>query len=373
MNVLHICSDYPYTSVYRELLDHFSDKTSHTVYVPMLRGAQVPLEQAPSRVNVVYSQDHTGLDRIFYRKKTQKVVAALERKVDLRGFEIIHGHHLFSGGGAAYQVAQRYGIRYITAVRNTDVNWFLRYAFHLRSFGMRILEGASRVIFISPAHLHTVISRFVPPRLRDSLASKAMVIPNGVSDFWLENRYWRSSPGPGVPIRLLYVGQFTANKNALGLIRAAELLYGRGHPVEVTLIGEGPEKERLQSYASRNTIPIHVEGWVSSRWELRERYRTADVLVLPSFTETFGLVYIEAMSQGLPIVYSSGQGIDGYFRVGEIGYPCKPGRPSSIADAVLAICEGYPKLSNNCTTFSTRFRWVDIAREYESIYRESCV
>ena len=42
---------------------------------------------------------------------------------------------------------------------------------------------------------------------------------------------------------------------------------------------------------------------------------------MPSFPETFGLVYVEAMSQGLPIIYTKGQGIDGYFEDGKVGYP----------------------------------------------------
>jgi len=371
VNVLHISSDYPYTSVFRELLEHLSARDFHTMYVPMPAGVQVPaVENTSSHFRVIYSSDYSRAERLLFFRKTLKVVNAIERQVKIGDVHVIHAHHLFSGGGVAHLIAKKTGIKYITAVRNTDINWFFRYAVHLRAFGARILEGASKVIFLSPAQQQTVLSKYVPSRLVESVAAKSVVIPNGVSDYWLENRYWRLAERTHAALRLLFVGQFTRNKNVSAVIRTGELLSVRGWPVEVTLLGDGPEREGLLRMAGKSNIPITIVPWTTCKSELRDRYREADVLVMPSFTETFGLVYIEAMSQGLPVVYSENQGIDGYFEPGVIGQPCDPRNVNSIADAVLAIGSEYQVISRNCTALSARFGWGGIASVYESIYSE---
>ena len=53
-------------------------------------------------------------------------------------------------------------------------------------------------------------------------------------------------------------------------------------------------------------------------------YKSAHIFVMPSLTETFGIVFIEALSQGLPLIYTKGQGIDGYFPQGFVGYAYNP-------------------------------------------------
>jgi glycosyltransferase involved in cell wall biosynthesis len=57
--------------------------------------------------------------------------------------------------------------------------------------------------------------------------------------------------------------------------------------------------------------------------KLLNNYRNSDIFIMPSYNETFGLVYIEAMSQGLPIIYTQNEGVDGYFKEGSVGYSVK--------------------------------------------------
>ncbi len=76
-------------------------------------------------------------------------------------------------------------------------------------------------------------------------------------------------------------------------------------------------------------------GFVGEKEKLLEIYRQCDVLVVPSFRESFGLIYVEALTQGLPVVYTKGQGFDGNFEDGHIGYSIQPESPESIAEAIL--------------------------------------
>ena len=61
----------------------------------------------------------------------------------------------------------------------------------------------------------------------------------------------------------------------------------------------------------------------------------SDIFVMPSRYETFGLVYVEALSQGLPVIYTRGQGFDGQIPDGEVGYSVKCNDVNEIAEKLF--------------------------------------
>lgn len=89
---------------------------------------------------------------------------------------------------------------------------------------------------------------------------------------------------------------------------------------------------------------------------------------MPSKHETFGLVYAEAMSQGLPVIYTRGQGFDGQFEEGEVGYSVQYDSAEEIVDRIKEILNNYKTISNNCVEKVDRFDWDEIARKYIEIY-----
>ena len=90
-----------------------------------------------------------------------------------------------------------------------------------------------------------------------------------------------------------------------------------------------------------------------------------------SHKETFGLVYIEAISQCLPIVYTSGQGVDGYFSDGEYGFKANSRSVESISTAIKNTLNKFP---NGLGPFeknpAASFSWDKIAKVYmEEVYK----
>jgi len=79
-------------------------------------------------------------------------------------------------------------------------------------------------------------------------------------------------------------------------------------------------------------------------------------------------VYAEAMSQGLPIIYTRGQGFDGQFKEGEVGYSVQYNSAEEISDRVKDILNNYETISKNCIEKVDKFDWDKIAKEYLSIY-----
>ncbi len=107
---------------------------------------------------------------------------------------------------------------------------------------------------------------------------------------------------------LLYVGRFAPEKNLEGLVRAWARLAGDRScpPLRLALVGYGPEKPSLRALVSR----LHLWGTVEFRGPARQEdlpaiYRAADALILPSLREPWGLVVLEGMACGLPVLVSA--------------------------------------------------------------------
>ena len=106
---------------------------------------------------------------------------------------------------------------------------------------------------------------------------------------------------------LLFVGRFIALKRPMDLMLAARELAHDGLDVEVLYVGAGPLSEALRGAADRLENTVVLTGF-RNQTELPELYAVADILVVPSESETWGLVVNEAMACGLPVVVSSGVG-----------------------------------------------------------------
>ncbi len=97
--------------------------------------------------------------------------------------------------------------------------------------------------------------------------------------------------------------------------------------------------------------------------------RDSDIFVMPSIHETFGLVYAEALTQGLPVIYTKGEGFDGFFAQGKVGYAVESNDYNSIAKYVIEIYENYETYSKNCIKEAIKFGWNNIAELYINLYK----
>ena len=360
MRVLQIANGYLDNKLYTLLFAALAHRgAEQTVFVPVN-----VKKEASHRENVHIVPCFDQIDRALFFRKQKKMLSWLEENLDLPGFDVIHAHTVFSGGYAAYRLHQKYGTPYIVAVRNTDVNVFFKYMVHLRKTGLEILKHAEKVIFLSPAYQEKVLADWVPLSLLEQIAEKSMVIPNGIAQlFFDQNAQPRTL---GSRLRLAYVGDINANKNPELTIHAAEILRSRGHDVSFTVIGSVKD-EKYRSLLSKDFVTHHDR---CPQEAVIEHLKNADIFVMPSHTETFGLVYAEAMSQGLPVLYTAGQGFDGHFPEGEVGFAVSDKNAEDVADKILKITENYETMSENAISGARKFDWDAIAGVYETIYRE---
>ncbi|MGM0567465.1 MAG: glycosyltransferase, partial [Bacteroidota bacterium] len=102
--------------------------------------------------------------------------------------------------------------------------------------------------------------------------------------------------------------------------------------------------------------------------KLIEEYRRADVFAMPSHSETFGLVYIEAMSQGLPVLYAKNEGIDKLFEDFTVGTAAEHDSPEDIAAKLLLIEQNKERLAKNALEQSIKFNWETVSEKYADVY-----
>ena len=91
---------------------------------------------------------------------------------------------------------------------------------------------------------------------------------------------------------------------------------------------------------------------------------------MPSFTESFGLTYIEALSQRVPVIFSKGQGIDGYFNNRNIGLSVNPYSTEEISKAIQQIKINYEEYIQSDLSYLSQFKWNNIANNYLKLYKE---
>ena len=138
-------------------------------------------------------------------------------------------------------------------------------------------------------------------------------------------------------LRLLYVGRLSQEKNLFKLLNAYRSIQS-SHKIELVLIGDGPQKEELVNFILRNDIR-NVTFTGSMGWqEIVDYYAAADVFVLPSNAETWGLVVNEAMMCRLPVLVSHNCGCsaDLVFE-GENGYTFNPNSVDDLANKILMM------------------------------------
>lgn len=371
MKVLHINGNYLTTALHQTMIEHL-DKTGidSTIIAPTYNAESAVIKL---NENVIAAQCFRKNDRFFFGYKQKKIIHYITQNVSVQDYQLIHAYTLFTDGNVAYELSKQYQIPYVVAVRNTDLNHFFKIRLNLRKRGIEILENAAAVFFLSEAYKEKLFSQYIPLDKQEGILQKSYVIPNGIDDFWFHNQYkGRNLERAAERIRdkelnVVCVAQITPNKNIPLLQKALGLLQEEGWNTCLTVVGKVLDEKELDIIRQDKNTEYHAPV---PKEKLIDYYRAADVFAMVSHHETFGLVYAEAMSQGLPVLYTKGQGFDGQFPEGTVGYHGNPVSAEDIADRIRQVCENYATLAGNCMELTEKFGWDGICAEYKKIYGE---
>lgn len=361
MNILHVNSYYAQGTFYKQLYDE-QKRTGMAidVYVP----TPVPVNRDLGNYTTV-SINHKKYDRYLFYLKHTKIYRDIKKTYQLYDYSVVHAHSLFSNGYIAMRIKKEFGIPYIVAIRDTDANVFFKQMIWLRKLGINIMQDADKIIFLSATYRDAVIDKYVPEQLKEAMLNKSAVIPNGIEKFWLDNLGTPKISQQGDKLKLLFVGLINKRKNIPATIKAIKRLILQGYEVSFTIVGKVKDKVIFDQIRKERFIQYISH---CSKEKLIEIYRNNDIFVMPSITETFGLVYPEAMSQGLPVIYTKGQGFDGQFADGAVGYAVNCFDVADIAAKIILIKNNYDEISENAVISAKKFCWSEISQDYKNIY-----
>ena len=363
MKIFQICNGYFATKLYKELFDGLNIRGCiNKIFVFTWDKSNLNKKNDDNKIIVTYFSKILRLFFYLKQKKVFKSLLSVETKFD---YVLIHAHTLFSNGDIALRLKMKYGIPYIVAIRNTDINVFFKYFFFLRKYGLKIMENADKIIFLSPSYKKECLEDYVPVEKREEIERKAVIIPNGINKFWIENSV--SSKKRHKEIRLIYVGSIDKNKNVITTILACKKLLSQGYEVKFTVVGDIEIKIDELNQAFIKHIPY------STKKEIRKYFEESDIFIMPSKYETFGLVYAEALSQGLPVIYTRGQGFDGQIPDGEVGYSVRYDDVDEIVEKIILIYNNYNTYSAKIKNYIHKFDWENIADNYKMIYENIIV
>ena len=373
MKILHINSYYIDNHLYSQLYKVLDAEMQQVVYIPIKTDREPENLVKLSKTDLIFEKIIDPFHKYNYFGKIRKILKSIQTKQLTNSVDFIHAHNLFTDGALAYKLKKKFGISYIVAVRTTDIGLQYRLMWHRRPLIHKVLKNADSIVFISNTYRDKLFA-MMPKSLVSKITYKVRVIPNGIDDMWLNNIQRPRAVPLEDRVHLLYVGQIISRKNVLLLIEAVTLL-NKETGDKYTLTAIGPESKTEPDYYKTfldliKTLPwVDFKGRVKPGEGLLEAYRSCDIFVMPSKYELFGLVYIEALSQGKPVLYAKGEGIDGFLKDYHAGKAVDPDNAKAISDGIRAIVREY----DTYTDFDNvvlPFNWNTIATVYKNMYRK---
>ena len=375
MNLLYITEDYTASKVSHMLLmNELKQRRDLTAYVvcPIRdknRKSLVTSYQTHERLIAVCKEIDVSPRRykLDFAERVRCKIRMIEQNVPMAEIDLIHAATLYSDGAVAYKLSQKYGIPYFVTARSADLKTYTQKLFYLWPLANRIISHASDIVTVTAVIKDALIRnwRYLPSKGK---LANSLVLGNGIDDIWLNNLHL-GQRHIGNAVKVLFIGRFDNNKNALNLIEAVLRLQQR-IDISLTMIGgNGEFHDDVLRLVNQHGDRLTYAGEIYDKAKLMRVVRQHDIFAMVSHRETFGLVYAECLSQGLPILYSCGTGFYGMYPEGFVGYGANSRSVPSIAESLERIIGNYDQISSNVASLDFgRFTWSAIAREYMKLY-----
>ena len=372
MKVLHISNDFCLTKVHSMLYQELDRMgVEQTVFNPVRDAALVGRNRFEGpHTFVIYAHVVKPWHKFAYHLKLRYVYNEMLKRINPEEYSLTHATTLLTDGGLAYQLYKQFGIPYIVAVRNTDVNEFLKFMPHTWMDARKILLHAKKIVFINKGLCDDLVRHPAIRGIASEIEGRFMLMPNGINDYYLDHVSHEQRTGHNI----VYVGQFIVRKNVMRLAKAVLQLREKPqfHDCTLTLVGGGRAKQDMNSkdtgieqLIKERPDVFRFVGPINEQSKMCEVFASAKLFAMPSLNETFGLVYIEALSQNLPVLYTKGQGVDGLLP-STAGIAVNPYSIDDIANGLAAMLTN--EQAGNQEVDFEQFRWSKIAEKYKEIY-----
>ncbi len=329
----------------------------------LTRGSTTEHAAGVTRVAEPPRPDHIGRFVAWAGRMNDDLLGAGLR---LGEYEVVHGHDWLVAG-AAVALARRQGVPLVMTIHATE---------HGRHRGWVGQDPQSRIHAIErravgdAGHLITC-SDYMRDHLVDVFGADeraVSVIANGVA----------AAPERvgSAERQILLAGRLVYEKGFQLALAALPGLLARVGPLRLRIAGAGIHEAALRAQAAELGVARHVDflGWVGPA-ALADLYAAADLCLVPSLYEPFGLVALEAMASGCPCVVADTGGLRELVPHGEVGLRFAAGDPASLARMVELLLGDRvlrERLAAAARLYVAAFTWSRTAAATAAVYRGLC-
>ncbi|WP_162925269.1 glycosyltransferase [Aurantiacibacter odishensis] len=355
MRVLHLSADFPdpveaaKTKAVKALVDRTAEQFDHRVISlnrrfpgvasfasKILRNPGQPLPETqfgefPYGTTAIYPAPPRGiLHRTMLERLADEIAHTVlrEEKPDL-----IVGHKLTVEGFCAYRIARRLGVPYALVLQGDTDQKILSARPDLRAHLGKVFHEAAWVFPFSPWSLISVESylgkRSGPTTMLPCIPAIEDITPPQVNDSYLLSVFHLKS---------------ASRKNLKAIMEAQRINRTEGRHYDLRIIGGGSEEDWANARALTASDTHTTLAGERDAADVRSEMAGATGFVLPSKRETFGMVFIEALFCGLPIIYPSGTAVDGLFDYAPFAIGVDPEDYSALAKAMTKLVENEAEL-----------------------------
>lgn len=276
------------------------------------------------------TQTFAGLTDAEFALYTSVFEAAIDEEIAHFRPDVIHGQHVW----VLPALACNKGVPVVLTAHGTDLMGYDKWP-ELRNYADKAMEACESVVVISKDN-KALVEQVFPQH-----AAKAVLMRNGYNSqvfFTSELDRAEELASYGVSYRgeelVLFAGKLTEFKGVDIALDAAALYEKTQDDILTVIAGDGTERENLEAQAAALGLAnVHFIGNVDQA-SLQRLYAIADVDLVPSRREPFGLVAIEAMACGTPVIASNQGGLPDFVS-GEVGALVEPENPEELSRAVI--------------------------------------
>lgn len=367
LKIIHLTYDYAEenkgssTVVVKDLIEE-SSKYLFNKIITLKRNTKLKYFEAVVRNENFLRINHFGFPYGFFLKSNSyliadRIVKSFSSILKLDSIDAIHAHKLTFEGFIGYKLSRILGTKLIVSVRQTDF-LVLKYRPDLIPLVKKILSVSAIIFYIAP-YMIKRLSDLIGSKFIDTVIHKFQFLPNPIDyNFFQIN----NSVKKEFYLTVLWLHKRSVKrKNLFSLLRAIKLLKIENFYLKI--IGKGDFEKNVLSEIKNLGLESKVEllGFKENK-EIKNFLSKSKGLLLPSFSETFGVVYAEALLSGVPILYSKETGFDGIFE--NVGIAVDPFSIESIAEGIQYIDKYNEQLHKNISDLQA-------AGAFEIFHRET--
>ena len=299
------------------------------------------------------------------------LASTLVNVVNNHELDLLHVHYAIPHASSAYfarQMLKKRGkdIPFITTLHGTDITLV----------GKDSTYGCVVTFSINESDAITAVS----DNLRDetfksfAIEKEIKVITNFVDAkrFHLTNKeHFKKMLAPGGERILAHVSNFRKVKRVEDVLAIFEKVHQQ-MPSKLLMIGDGPERQNCEDICRKLGITEDVR-FLGKQEQMEEILNIADLFLLPSQYESFGLAALEAMACGVPVISSNAGGLPEINEQGKTGFLADVGDVETMAERAIYILEDEERLQqfkDNALAHAAEFSIDKIVPLYEAVYEE---